>query len=159
MILVSLGTQDKSFVRLLKMLEEALVSCHITDKVVVQAGFTKYQSERMQVIDYLDMKQFEELLGKCDLLLCHGGVGTMLSAMKLNKKIIASPRLAQFHEHHNDHQREVINSFKEKGYILACENVEELVQCLNEIKDFNPTTFESNHQVFLDLIRKEINKN
>ena len=39
MILVTLGTQDKSFERLLKAVDKCIDKGYIKDKVVVQAGF------------------------------------------------------------------------------------------------------------------------
>lgn len=156
MILVTLGTQDKSFLRLLSMLEECLHEIGNTQEVIVQAGYTSFQSETMQVFDYIDMQKYDELLAQCDILITHGGVGTIVTALKMGKKIIASPRLAEFGEHHNDHQREIIDSFCEKGYILACTNKEEMKRALQQIKQFQPKSFVSNQAKFLDLIRKEI---
>ena len=42
MILVTLGTQDKEFKRLLESIDKEINNGTITDKVVVQAGCTKY---------------------------------------------------------------------------------------------------------------------
>ena len=46
MILVTLGTQDKNFVRLLEKIDQLINNGLIKDKVIVQAGFTKYNSEK-----------------------------------------------------------------------------------------------------------------
>lgn len=156
MILVTLGTQDKPFLRLLTMLEECLYEMENNQEVIVQAGYTVFQSETMHVFDYIDRQKYDELLEKCDILITHGGVGTIVTALKMGKKIIASPRLAEFGEHHNDHQREIIDSFCEKGYILACTNKEEMKLAIQQIKQFQPEPFASNQAKFLDLIRKEI---
>ena len=43
MIFVTLGTQDKSFERLLKAIDKEIEKGTIKDKVVVQAGYTKYE--------------------------------------------------------------------------------------------------------------------
>lgn len=157
MILVTLGTQDKAFVRLLKMLEECLIDLKLEDEVVVQAGYTQYHSDRMKIFDYIDMKEFDELLKKADLIITHGGVGTIVTSLKLKKKIIACPRLKEYGEHHNDHQCQIIDSFSEKGYILSCNNVDEMKKALMDCKNFIPQPFVSNQTKFLDLIRKEIN--
>ena len=47
MILVTLGTKDKTFVRLLEKINQLIDQGLIKDKVVVQAGFTKYSSDNM----------------------------------------------------------------------------------------------------------------
>ena len=106
----------------------------------------------------IDMKEFDELLKKADLLITHGGVGTIVTALKMGKKVIASPRLAQYGEHHNDHQCQIIDSFCEKGYILSCVSVEQMKSAILASKEFTPQPFISNQQAFLNLIRKEINE-
>ena len=49
MILVTLGTQDKSFDRLLKQIDKLIDDKVIKDKVIVQAGLTKYKSNKMEI--------------------------------------------------------------------------------------------------------------
>ena len=51
MILVTLGTQDKSFVRLLKAIDREIKKGNIKEKVIVQAGYTKYNSKNMEIFD------------------------------------------------------------------------------------------------------------
>ena len=48
MIFVVLGTQDKSFERLLKAIDEQIEMKNIKEKVIVQAGSTKYKSKNMK---------------------------------------------------------------------------------------------------------------
>ena len=48
MIFVALGTQDKSFERLLKIIDENIENNVITEEVIVQAGYTKYKSDILQ---------------------------------------------------------------------------------------------------------------
>lgn len=156
MILVALGTQDKSFVRILEMVEELLEKKIITEEVYVQAGYTKFESKYMKIFDYLDMNEYERLLQGCDILISHGGVGTIVSAIKDGKKVIGVPRLAKYHEHHNDHQLEIIDNFTNQGYILSANNVDELAYAIEKIKTFKPNKFISNNERFLALIRKEI---
>ena len=51
MILVTLGTQDKGFERLLKQVDEEIKKGNIREKVVVQAGYTKYDSLTGEIRD------------------------------------------------------------------------------------------------------------
>ena len=96
MIFVTLGTQDKKFKRLLNDIQQEIDKGNIKDQVIVQAGFTKYESKDMKIFDLLDKDEFEEYMKKCDLLITHGGVGSILTGLKNNKKVIACPRLAKY---------------------------------------------------------------
>ena len=89
MILVTLGTQDKEFRRLLKAIEREIINGTIKDKVVVQAGHTKYTSDRMEIIDYVPSDEFDKLMDKADLVITHGGAGSILGAIKRGKVVIA----------------------------------------------------------------------
>ena len=88
MILVTLGTQDKDFSRLLKAIDKLIDKKVIKEKVIVQAGYTKYKSKNMQIFDLIDQEELENLTDKCSLLITHGGVGSILMGIKKNKKII-----------------------------------------------------------------------
>ena len=64
MILVTLGTQDKDFRRLLEAIDKEIEKKTITDEVIVQAGFTKYESKNMKIFDLIPSDQFDELINK-----------------------------------------------------------------------------------------------
>ena len=118
MILVTLGTQDKTFPRLLDIIQKGIESGFIKDEVIVQAGNTKYDSKDMKIFDLIDREEFAELIKKCDLLITHGGVGSIITGLKNNKKVIAAPRLFKYGEHTNDHQVQIIEKFSDSRYIL-----------------------------------------
>ena len=92
MIFVILGTQDKDFSRLLKEIDRLIKEKKITEKVIVQAGTTKYQSKNMKIFDLLPMTEFNRFIGKADLIITHGGVGSIMNSLKKGKKVIAVPR-------------------------------------------------------------------
>ena len=104
MILVMLGTQNNSFHRLLEEIDKLINQGVIKDKVIVQSGHTKYSSKNMEIIDFMSQEELEKLQSEADLIITHGGVGSIISSLKMGKKVIAVPRLHEYHEHVNDHQ-------------------------------------------------------
>jgi len=157
LIFVSLGTNDKSFERLLLKIDKEISLGNIRDKVIVQSGFTKFSSENMEVIDLMPMDEFKKNIETCDILITHGGVGTILDGLKLGKKIIAFPRLSKYKEHANDHQVQIIDEFYNCGYILTGE-VDDLVSLIKDSKKFKPKKYKSNNTKFNDLIIDIIDK-
>ena len=155
MIFVSLGTNDKSFDRLLKKLDEEISLGNIRDKVVVQSGYTKYSSDNMDIVDLMPMDMFNKNISSCDILITHGGVGTILDGLKHGKKIIAFPRLKMYQEHVNDHQVEIIDEFYNCGYILTGQ-IDEIVKLIDEVRDFEPREYKSNNYKFNKMIRDYI---
>ena len=159
MILVSLGTQDKSFARLLKVIDEAVEKGIIKDKVVVQAGYTAYNSKNMEIFDYLSIDEFNNLLDKCDLLISHGGVGTIMSALSENKKIIGCARLEKYKEHTNDHQTQILEEFDREGYLIYAKDLDKFCEYYKRAESFTPKKYISNTQNMINLIDDYIENN
>ncbi len=152
MILVVLGTQDKPFPRLLEAVEKSIQNGSIKERVVVQAGQTKFESEHMEIFDFLPAPEFDKLMDEADIIITHGGAGTILSAIKKGKKILATPRLSKYKEHHNDHQKQIIEEFVRLGYLLELRDFQKLDFMLQKIRTFKPKKFESNTQNMIELI-------
>ena len=144
MILVILGTQDKEFPRLLEAVDREIEKGNIKEKVVVQAGQTKYESKNMEILDLVSAPEFDKLVDKADLIITHGGAGSILNAIKKGKKIIAAARLAKYKEHHNDHQKQIIEEFKRMGYILDYSENDNLGEVIKKSEKFKPKKFVSN---------------
>ena len=159
MILVTLGTQDKKFYRLLDAIEEEINKGNIKDKVIVQAGYSSdYKTKNMEIFDLIPLKKFDKLVKECDILITHGGVGSIITGLKYNKKVIAMPRLKKYKEHTNDHQVQIVNIFSNNGYILSISEEENLENVLKRIKGFKPKKYKSNNDNFVKLIEENINK-
>ncbi len=159
MIFVATGTQDKSFERLLKIIDENIQNKVINEKVIVQAGYTKYKSDNMQIFDYVSIDDFNKYIDKCSLFITHGGVGNILSALKANKKVIAVPRLAKYKEHTNDHQLQIVNNFYEKGYILRLLETDDFKDVYKKVKTFEPKKWVSNNEMLINKLKEYIDNN
>ncbi len=156
MILVMLGTQNNSFHRLLEEIEKLIKSGKIKEKVIVQAGYTKYQSSNMEIFNLIPQKQLEEYQKEANLIITHGGVGSIISSLKMGKKVIAVPRLHQYGEHVNDHQKQIVKTFDEEGYIIGINEVSELEKAIEKILNFKPKKYEANNKKMLSIIENFI---
>lgn len=154
MIFVTVGTQDKPFIRIIKAVEDAVLAGKITDKVVVQAGNTEYESKVLNVLNYIPFDKFNEYIDKADIIITHGGVGSILNALKLKKKIIAVPRLKKYGEHINDHQLQVIEKMTQEGYILSCEDETKIADKVHEAENFIVKEYISNTENFIKNFNK-----
>ena len=156
MIFVTLGTNDKQFTRLLDACEKAIEEKAIADRVVVQAGFTKYESKNMEIFDYMDRDQFSTFMNSADLVITHGGVGTIMTALKERKKILAAARLSEYHEHVNDHQIQLLSSFEKEGYLIYMHDLSDIKPYLEKVKSFKPKMYQSNQEYFVNEIKNWI---
>ena len=159
MILITLGTQDKSFKRLLEAVQTQIDNGVINERIVVQAGCTKFTSKDMEIFDLITYDKFDDLISKCDLLITHGGVGSIITGLKNNKKVIAAARLEKYKEHTNDHQLQIINNFSKSGYILALDDFSKLDEVIEKSKTFTPKKYESNTSNVIRIVEEYIDKN
>ena len=159
MILVTLGTQDKEFTRLLREIDRLIDEKVIMDQVIVQAGYTKYNSKNMQVFDYLPKKELEEYMNKADFIITHAGVGSIFDALKKDKKIIAVARLSKYKEHNNDHQLELLEEFSKENLVIPVIEINELESAIKRIDSFTPNKYESNNEHMVNLVSNYIDTN
>ena len=155
MILVTLGTQDQKFYRLLDYIENS----HIDDEIIVQAGGSAdYESRKMKIFKFIDYDKMDKLIDESDLIITHGGTGSILTPLKKGKKVIACARLEKYQEHINDHQCEIVSLFKKEGYILELNEENKLDDLMKEIKKFKVKKYISNTDNFINGLKKLIDE-
>lgn len=155
MILVTLGTQKEPFDRLVNLIENA----NINDKIIVQAGHNNYQSKKMQIIDFIAYEKMDKLIDEADIVITHGGTGSIITPLKKGKKIIACARLEKYGEHVDNHQEELVSTFANEGYILELKDGDSLDDLLKKIEKFKPKIFKSNTDNFIKKLEEEIKNN
>ena len=159
MILVLLGTQNNSFHRLLEEIQKNIDNENIQEEVVVQKGYTKFESKDMTIYDELPIEKFNELIEKADLEITHGGVGSIINSITRGKKVIAVPRLKKYNEHVNDHQLDIIQTFDEMGYIIGIQEVQQLGEAIKKVKEFKPKEYIKNTGNIIKIIEDFIDNN
>ena len=156
MILVLLGTQDKPFLRLLKMVSKEIDKGNIKEKVVAQTGYTAFSDKNIESFDFKNKEEIEKLIDKARIIITHAGVGTITEYLEKGKKIIVVPRLKKYLEHTNDHQMQITKEFEMKGYVIALYDKSRLSAALDKIKTFKPKKYESNSENFRMKIKDYI---
>ena len=148
MIFVTLGTHELAFKRLLNYLEEM----DIKEEVVIQSGNTKFDSKKYKIIPFLSHDEFDDYIKKSELVITHGGVGSILNALKNEKKVIAMPRLSKFKEHNDDHQIEICEKFDREKYIISCQDFQELKEAIYNYRDYKFIRYPFNNERLIDFI-------
>ncbi len=157
MIFITVGSQ-LTFDRLLKAVDKEIEAGNIKDQVIVQGGKTKFKSKNMKIIKFLELDEFDKYIKDADLIISHGGVGSIIDALKYNKTVIATPRLKKYKEALNDHQIQIIENFGIEGYIIPLLDLKELDLALEKAKTFKPKKYKSNTSNMVKLIEDYIDK-
>lgn len=156
MIFVTVGSQKFPFDRLLRQVDRMAEDRTITGEVVVQTGHSGYVPRFCRGRAFYDREEFGALLERCDILITHGGAGTMVDAAKRGKRTVAVPRLARYGEHVDDHQLELTEQLHSMNLVYACPDVEHLPEALRAVRDRSFARFTSHTEAFLRAIDGDI---
>lgn len=162
MIFVTVGLSAFSMDRLFKIIDELCDEKIINgEEIIAQKGFSTYVAKNYKMLDFISRDEHHKLLEKSNIVISHAGVGSVITALKLNKKVIVFPRLYEYGEHVDNHQLEICDYLKEKGYILVAKNKEDMKSSLSNIGNFNTIMYKSNkgyiNEIIIDYIEKNTN--
>jgi UDP-N-acetylglucosamine transferase subunit ALG13 len=137
------------FERLVKKMDE--IAGIIDEEVIIQIGSTKYIPKNSKYFAFMGSEQINEVTQKARIIVCHGGAGTIISALEQGKRIIAVPRLKRYNEALDDHQREIVEALANAGKIMAVYDVENLMKAINGPFSTSPAKIEINNSLVVAL--------
>lgn len=105
---------------------------------------------------FLDRDEFSKEMGKADIVITHGGTGAIIGAVKKGKKVIAVPRRAQYGEHVDDHQLQLIKQFDDLNLICSCPDIGKLDVALDTVQRTSYNSYESNTSNIISSIEDYI---
>lgn len=126
MILVTLGTLHFPFDRLLHALDDLPGG----EEVVVQTRAPGIRPAGARIVAELPYEELAEEIRRARAVVCHAGVGSVLTVLANGKRPIVVPRLARFGEAVDDHQLPFARRLAETGAVTLVEDVEALPAAL-----------------------------
>lgn len=126
MILITVGSREYPFDRLIRKVDQLVAEGIITDSVIGQIGHSGYEPEHFEWHRFLDRDVFREYQQKADMIISHAGAGALVSALKLGKAVISVPRLYKYGEHLDDHQLQISAALAREGYLREVLDMEQL---------------------------------
>jgi hypothetical protein len=90
MIFATVGTQGQ-FDRLIRTVDE-WAGAHGRADVFAQAGPSDYHSEHIRTERFIDPTEFRKRVEAASLVISHAGMGSIITALELGKRIIVMPR-------------------------------------------------------------------
>ncbi len=107
MILVTVGTEQYPFNRLMYWIDAIANQNLIQEEIVVQYGSSTFLPAGAKVYKVLKEERFQDLIFQARVIIAHCGEGTVLLLGSLDKPYILVPRSYSFKEHVDDHQVEM----------------------------------------------------
>ncbi|MBU5687978.1 MAG: beta-1,4-galactosyltransferase [Candidatus Aenigmarchaeota archaeon] len=155
MIFVTVGTNQFSFNRLIKKIDELIRDGKIKEEVVIQIGHSTYEPKHAKWFRFESYEKIKELTSKSRIVITHGGVGSILTALMYKKTVIAVPRMKIFNEHVDDHQVELVKELSKDGKIIAVFDIDKLQDAINKKSKFS---YKSTRENLVKEIKEYIHK-
>jgi len=133
LIFVTVGT-PRDFSRLIKKVDE--ITKDLNHEIIVQRGNTRYKPKNCESFTFTSRDKFLNYVKNADIVITHGGVGSIIDSLKYGKPTIVVPRRKMFNEHRNDHQMDITRELENEGKILACYDINDLKKKIREVKKF-----------------------
>ena len=150
-VFVVTGTQAP-FDRLLSIID-TWASKQVKYTVIAQMANSEINFKNMTCFDYLEPDVFNEYFNHADVIIGHAGIGTIITALENEKKLVVFPRLVKYNEHRNDHQYHTAFGFEKLGLINVAYNEKDLFRYLNNIIDI-PVKRKINQNAEKQLLEK-----
>jgi UDP-N-acetylglucosamine transferase subunit ALG13 len=121
-ILVTAGTLHFPFERLLG----ALGDLPDDEELVVQSRAAGPLPAQARHVEDLPFDELAGLIRDARVVVCHAGVGSILTALENGKRPVTMPRLARYGEAVDDHQLPFARRLAEAGLVTLVEDPDEL---------------------------------
>lgn len=120
MIFVTVGNSNQGFGRLLEAVKRLAEDGPLRgERIFMQSGSTKnFRSALCETRPFLTMEEFNRFMEEAELIITHGGCGTLIHALQLGKVPVAMPRRRKYDEIVNDHQLQLVDALAESGWVV-----------------------------------------
>jgi UDP-N-acetylglucosamine transferase subunit ALG13 len=126
MIFVTVGTHEQQFDRLIKEIDNLVKEGIINEEVFIQLGYSNYTPKYCEYSKLINYEDMVEKTTKARIVISHGGPGSIMLSLSLNKIPIVVPRQEKYGEHVDDHQVLFSKRLQKEGKILAIYEIEQL---------------------------------
>lgn len=124
----------------------------IPERVVLQTGVGGVCPPSLDVRESLPFDEVQALLREASIVICHGGTGSLITAVRQGCHVIAMPRLYALGEHYDDHQSEITAAFEKRGLIQVARSVDDLRAALVRARSLQRVLATTDPQELIDYL-------
>lgn len=154
-VFVTVGTRDEPFTRLIKGVEALVQKGVIKEKVIIQAGHTKYSSDYVEVFDFCGPEKVDELIMNARYVITQESAGIGTQCLKYRTRFVVMPRDYQYGElpTKSDMKEDLHDRLEELGYTRVVRNTDELEKAILNI-DSLKIGFDFNNSMAISNLHK-----
>jgi len=148
-VFVTVGTTE--FSNLIKNVDLKIGQMDQYD-VEAQIGTSKYIPKYINYYRYTDY--MADRIEWADIVITHGGAGTVYDLLEKQKKTIVVPNPNV----RGNHQIEIANFVNENNFAIALRNQEGLLDALSDCKNKSFESYSNNSDDLINFLAKKINR-
>ncbi|HLA98983.1 MAG TPA: glycosyltransferase [Anaerolineales bacterium] len=117
MILVTVGTHNQGFERLVRAVDE--LAGELDERMVIQYGASTYLPQQAEGFQWTTSEEMERLTSQARVVVSHAAAGAIILALRLGKPLVVVPRLKVYREHFDDHQAQLAAALAGTGRLVC----------------------------------------
>lgn len=146
----SVGTDHHPFPRFLQWM--AAAQNELGFDLLVQRGATP-ELAGVTSVDYMPAVDLEAQMASADVVVCHGGPGTMSLAQRCGHRPIVIARDPLLGEHVDDHQQRYTAKLRSANAVDAPTSIEELIDLIRSARRHEPTSTNTDNEIAMAVER------
>ena len=156
-VFVTVGTRDEPFPRLLKGIEDLVAKGVIREKVVVQAGHTRFISNRVEIFEFCAPERINELILNARYVITQESAGIGTQCLKHGTRFIVMPRDYGYGElpAKSDMKEDLHHKLEELGYTRVVNNTDELEEAIQNVENLR-IGFDFDNKLAISTLREAV---
>ncbi len=147
------------FDRLIEAVEQARAEGLVPERIIAQTGIGGRRpvvGEADEVHETIPFSRVEAILRESDLVVCHGGTGSLITALREGCRVIAVPRVFERGEHYDNHQREITDAFRQRGLISVVDEETDFATALAEARARRPVRATTDQSAMIAFLSEKL---
>jgi UDP-N-acetylglucosamine transferase subunit ALG13 len=129
----------------------------IEEEVLIQRGIGAPEPSGVTSFETTPFEEMLEIMKRARIVVCHGGTGSLITALREGCHVIAMPRSFAEGEHYDDHQRQITEAFCERGLIQCAWSEADLLAAIGGLKGRKPVVATSDYGPLAGHLRQLLN--
>jgi UDP-N-acetylglucosamine--N-acetylmuramyl-(pentapeptide) pyrophosphoryl-undecaprenol N-acetylglucosamine transferase len=150
------------FPRMVEMVINAKAKGLIPERVIIQTGtgcpplVGHLPVEGIEFVETMPFDAVQDVLSRADIVVCHGGTGSIITALRAGCRIVSVPRLFALAEHYDDHQAEITRAFAARGLLERADDDTAFAVALDKVRSATPQRATTDMSALIAFLREDI---
>jgi UDP-N-acetylglucosamine--N-acetylmuramyl-(pentapeptide) pyrophosphoryl-undecaprenol N-acetylglucosamine transferase len=144
------------FDRLIEAVAELKRAGAIPERVIAQVGIGGARPADLECVETMSFDEIQATLSRADVVVCHGGTGSMITALRERCRTVVMPRLFELGEHYDNHQLEISKSFEQRGLVTVARTSGELQRAIEAVRKTDPAGATTDPQALMEWLRSTL---